>query len=404
MTAPVGALAGINVLDISEGVSGPYCAKLLAGLGATVVKVERPGVGDASRHYRLAADRLEPIEAHPLFLHLNTGKRSVTVDLDAEGGRGVLHDLVREWADVVVDSSSLSRAQARGTDWATLSALKPEVILASLSYFGHTGPYREYAGTELIALALGGYLYLTGEPAREPLKPYGYHAEYHAGLHAATGVAAAVVGRYASGLGDHVDASVVEAATFLASAAPGWAHFYGKDIKRAGNRLANADPGQGYPSTIRPCQDGWVHAHNNFRNPDLLAVLMDSERLQEPDVIAQPAGHADEIDEIMDRWLATRDRKEIVDLAQEMRLPFTEVFAPAEAQGNEQLIAREALVELDHPVAGMLTYVHAPLQFSETPWVAERAPLLGEHTDAFLQDVLRLEDGRLAEWRQKGVI
>jgi len=399
-----GALAGLRVLDISQGVAGPYCAKLLAGLGADVVKVEPPGRGDASRHYQLVDGRIEPIEANPVFLHLNTGKRSVTIDLESEQGTILLHDLVRGWADIVVDSSALSRARHLRTDWASIRAVKPGVILASVTYFGQSGPYQGYAGTELIALALGGYLYLTGDPDREPLKPYGFQAEYHAGLHAATGVAAAAFAAGVTGQGDHVDASVVEAAAFLASAAPGWAHFYGRAITRAGNRLSNGDPGQSYPSTIRPCGDGWVHAHNNIRHQDLLGVLMDSERLRDPELLATPFGHADEMDAIMDEWLATRDRSEIVRLAQQMRLPFTEVFAPHETLDNVQLTARGALATLDHPVAGPLTYAHAPVAFSATPWSTTRAPLLGEHTDIFLRETLALDEGALTALRSSGVV
>lgn len=403
MTLPEGALQGLRVLDISEGVAGPYCAKLLAGLGADVVKIE-PLRGDVSRHRQLIDEQVEPVEANPLFLHLNAGKRSVSLDLDHEQGQALFRDIVLRWADIVVDGASPSLAQRRGTDWAALEAIKPEVVLTSVSYFGHTGPYASYAGTELIALALGGYLHLTGEPTREPLKPYGYQAECHAGLHAASGTIAAALHREVSGDGEHVDVSVVEAAAFLASAAPGWAHFYGKAITRAGNRLSNADPGQGYPSTIRPCQDGWVHAHNNFRHPDLLGVLMDSERLCEPDLIDTPSGHADEIDAIMDAWLATRDRSEIVPLAQEMRLPFTEVFAPHEALQNEQLIARGALMDVDHPVVGRLTYAHAPVEFSGTPWQTGRAPLLGEHTRAFLQTVMEIDDEQFAALEETGAV
>lgn len=397
-----GSLSGVRVLDISEGVAGPYCAKLLAGLGADVVKVERPTHGDPSRHYRLVEERVEPIEANPIFLHLNTGKRSICLDLDHERGQSTFRELALRWADVVVDSSSLSRAQRRGTDWASIGKIKPELILASVTYFGHSGPYASYTGSELVALALGGYLYLTGEVDREPLKPYGFQGEYHAGLHAATGAIAAVFAQHASGRGEHVDASVVEAAAFLASAAPGWAHFYGKAITRAGNRLSNADPGQSYPSTIRPCQDGWVHAHNNVRHNDLLGVLMDSERLQDPELLATPAGHANEIDAIMDDWLATRDRSEVVRLAQQIRLPFTEVFAPYETMQNEQLIDRGALLEIDHPVAGPLTYGHAPVEFSATPWRTDRAPLLGEHTSAFLGDVLGLQPDDVDELQRVG--
>jgi crotonobetainyl-CoA:carnitine CoA-transferase CaiB-like acyl-CoA transferase len=399
-----GALDRVRVLDTSQGVAGAFCGKLLAGLGADVIKVEPPGVGDFARALPpFAGDRPDP-ETSALFLHLNTGKRGLTLDLGARAGRSLLHALARCWADVVVTSVPPAQAPALGLDWASLAPLKEDLVVTSVTYFGQDGPYRDYEGCELTALALGGYLSLTGDPEREPLRPYGYQAEYHAGLHAATGTMAAILRMEAGGGGDLVDASVVEASSFLVSAAPGWYYLLGKLATRAGNRLANMDPGHFYPSTMRPCRDGWVHAHGNIRYRELLGVLIPDPRLNEPEVLAEQTGHADEIDAIMDRWLAGYDRHEVVAMAQTLRLPFTEVLTPAEVLIDEHLLARGALRDVDHPRAGTGRYAHAPAQLTATPWRTTRAPLLGEHSDAILAGILGLSDAEIRRLHAEAVV
>ena len=399
-----GALDGVRVLDTSQGVAGAFCGKLLAGLGADVIKVEPPGVGDFARALPPFAHDLPDPETSALFLHLNTGKRGLTLDLGEREGRSILHALVRRWADVVVTSVPPAQAPALGLDGDSLAPLKDDLVVTAVTYFGQDGPYRDYEGCELTALALGGYLYLTGDPGREPLKPYGYQAEYHAGLHAAAGTMAAILRMEAGAGGDLVDASVVEASSFLVSAAPGWYALLGKLATRAGNRLANMDPGHFYPSTMRPCRDGWVHAHGNIRHRELLGVLIPDPRLNEPEMLAEQTGHADDIDAIMDRWLAGYDRRAVVVMAQTLRLPFTEVLTPAEVLTDEHLLARGVLRDIDHPRAGTGRYAHAPALLTATPWRTTRAPLLGEHTDAILAGLLGLADAEIRRLHAEAVI
>lgn len=369
-------LDGVRVLELADSVAGAFCGKLLAGLGADVLKIEAPGRGSA---YRTQGPNPNPdsVETGALHLHLDTGKRSLAAPLDAVEGRSLIHDLVRDWATIFVVDLPLAELRARGLAWETLKALNPALVVASVTPFGLRGPYAGLQGTELISLALGGYLYLTGEPNREPLKPFGHQAGYHAGLHTATGAIAALRRAEATGKGELVDAAVVGAASFLCSAAPGWAHFYGRVPTRAGNRLANLDPKNMYPSTMRPCADGWVHAHTNVTHPDLLQAMVPDERWETPGLMDAPMGNADQIDTILDDWLCTRTRSEVVALAQELRVPFTEVLAPDEVLASEHLQVRGRLLEIDHPGAGRVTHPHAPVGFGVTPWITDEAPTLG---------------------------
>lgn len=399
----IGALDGIRVLELAQGVSGPFCGKLLAGLGATVVKIEPPA-GDFARSLPPVLPSSNSSEESALFHHLNTSKQSVTLDASRPEGRGILADLVHRWADVVITSYSPAEAQELGLTFAQLSSSSPSLVVVSVTDFGDTGPYADYAGSELVALALGGYLYLTGETDREPLKPWGYQAQYHAGLHAANGAVAAILRAEATGAGEQVDASTVEAASFLASAAPGWAHFYKEEPSRVGNRLANLDPKQFYPSTMRPCKDGWIHAHGNIREPSLMQVLMEAPELGSPELVAEPKGHADEIDAIMDGWLANHDRKDVVDMAQTLRIPFTEVFTPEEVIEDPHLNGRGSFLPVENPAIGVAKYPHAPIKFSVTPWNTEQAPLLGAHTGDVLSGVLGLSAAEIVALRAKGAI
>ena len=403
MTTGTGALAGVHVLDMASGVGGPFCAKLLAGLGASVIKIEQPGVGDSSRRTPPFIPSDDPLEGSALFHNLNLGKQSLTLDVDHPSGQELFRRLATSWASVVVTGDPYQALKARHLDWESLLAINPGLVVVAVSHFGMDGPSRDLAGCELVSLALGGYLYLTGDPDREPLKPYGYQAEYHAGLHAAAGAVAAILRSELTGEGEVVDASVVEAASFLSSAAPGWSYFLGEDTHRVGNRNTSMDPKQMYPSTTRPCRDGWVHAHAS-REKEMLEVLIGDPELGRPDLLAAPKGHADEIDAIMDRWLATRDRAEIVEQAQTLRLPFTEVLAPEEVVIDPHLTARGALIELDSPSIGRARYPHASVRFSVSAWETTRAPRLGEHTVEVLGQVLGLANDDIVTLQRSGVI
>ncbi len=360
------------MLELGTGVRAEYCGKLLAGLGADVLKAEPDGADPMRFEGPFPGDELHP-EKSGLFLHLNAGKRSMIAD-DAERER-----LLGE-AEVVVLSGRPSDLTAAGLAPVELRERFPSLVVTSVTTFGLTGPYTEYLGGELVAYALGGYMLLTGAADRPPHKAYGHLVEYQAGAHAALGTLAALRAREFTGAGQVVDAAAMEAATFMLGGVQQPAYFYGRVARRDGTRLLGVPPEQPYPSTIRPCRDGYVHAHSNNRHRDLLHALVPHARLLAPDLLATMTGHADEIDAILDEWLAVRDREEIVHRAQELRLPFTEVRTASEVLADRHLREREALVAVDHPVAGPVTLPAMPVRMSATPVRRTRAPLLDEHT------------------------
>jgi crotonobetainyl-CoA:carnitine CoA-transferase CaiB-like acyl-CoA transferase len=366
-----GALDGIRVVELATGVSGPYCGKLLAGLGADVLKLEPPE-GDKSRHEGPFPGDVADRERSGLFLHLNTGKRGGLFT-----NAGAVHRALLEADVLILDRESQKQLAGEGITLERLRRGHPSLVILVVTSFGLTGPYANFKGGELVTYALGGYMMLTGSGDREPIKSYGSLIGYEAGAHAALGSMAAIFARERTGEGQVVDVSAMEAATFMLGAVEQSAHFYGRVARRNGTRLLGFPAEHSYPSTIRPCKDGFVHCHSNNRHLDLLGAMIPHPRLLEPDLLATMMGHADEIDSIMDDWLRTRTRAEIVATAQELRLPFTEVRSPGEVLADPHNAARGSFVTVQHPGAGPLLQPGAPIRMSATPWFTGPAPMLG---------------------------
>ena len=374
-----GALHGLRVLEAGSGVGPAFCGRLLAGMGADVVKLEPPDGDPLRREGPFPGDVPDP-ERSGLFLHLNTGKRSVVAD-SPETLLRLLPSM-----DVLILAHRPSELRTAGLDLEALRREYPALVIANVSWFGLTGPYADYLGSELVAYALGGYAVLTGSPDREPIKSYGSLVEYEAGAQAALGVMAALQERRGSSQGQIVDVSTMEAATFLLGGVEQNAFFYGKVARRNGTRLLGFPAHHSYPSTIRPCADGYVHCHSNNRYLDLLSALIPHPRLTAPDLLETMMGHADEIDAIMDDWLADKTRQEIVLRAQELRLPFTEVMEPGEVMADAHHKERGSFVTIDHPGAGPVFQPGAPIRMGATPWQNLPAPTLGQHTAEVLAD------------------
>ena len=398
------ALSGLRVIDASEGVAGGYCTRLLAGYGAYVIKIERPHAGDTLRRAGPFLHDIPNRETSSPQLHLGAGKRSITLDLNTPTGIDLLLQLLAN-ADVFIERDDHQRRPLLSAE--ALYARFPNLIVASITPFGATGPRADWLATDIVAHAIGGYLAMTGDPDREPVKPYGEQSAYQAGLHAALGIATALAARDRDVAGgQHVDVASSEASSFLIGGALARAYVFGRESTRNGTRPVGLPPEYLYPSTIRPCDGGHVYIHRHNRFPDLLAALTHEPRLGAPDVLARPLGHADETDALLDGWLASRDKWRAVEEAQELRVPFTEVLDPAEVVEDRlgQLTARGFLTEVDHPVAGRVMALGAPIAMPASPWVVRRAPLLGEHNAEVLGGELGVSARSMARLAAAGVI
>jgi len=398
---PDGLLSDLVVLELGCDVAGPYCAKILAGCGAEVIKIE-PRAGDPAR----AAGPFKDDDPHPeksgRFLHLNGGKKSITLELGSASGRRLFERLVAR-ADILVENLGPGALNTAGLDYARIMALNPALILVAISYYGLDGPYRDFKASELTAYSMSGYQYLTGDPKREPVRPNFALAQYQGGAQAATGAMGALMARDTQGTGQVVDVSIVEATCFAHGSLSAGLNL-GMVYRRAGSRNLNFHPKFQYPSVTLPCADGYVHVHFAPSDPQLLAVLMEEPKLSDPALWETPMGNADTFDALCLPWLVRYGKQEVVQRAQELRHPFTEVLTVGELFEDEQLLARGMFVAVEHPVVGTVAQVGPPIRSTETAWRVARAPLLGEHNEEVYCGRLGLAPGDLTILSENGVI
>ena len=398
-----GLLEGVRALDLTHYFAGPYCTRLLAGLGADVVKVERPPLGDPLRKFGpfssrpgcpVDLDRSEPIEDGAWHLYLNAGKRSVALDLKTDEGRETLLRLAAK-SDLLVENYVPGKLEGLGLGYEALRQANPALVVTSISNFGQTGPYRDWRATEANLYAMGGLMNITGEPDQEPLKEGVPLAQLGAGQNAFVATMAALMYAEETGEGQHIDISIAEYATNILENALMQYSYSGQEYTRVGNR------GYGRAAWgIYPCQDGFVGiiAGPDHRWPEV-ARIMEREELADPRFASRRGrqDNADEVDALMLPWLIEHDKVDIFKAGQESGLGFSFVATMEDILEMEQLIARDYFVELDHHKAGTLRYPGAPIACEPDAgaWEFRRAPLYGEHTAEVLSDWLSWEERRV---------
>jgi len=402
------ALSDLRVVDLSQGVAGPYCTKLLAEYGAEVIKIEPPG-GDVSRRLGPFPEDLPHPEKSGLFLHLNTNKKSVTLDVATTSGVVVLKKLLAK-VDVLVESYPPGRTDEWGIGYEQLREGCPQLIYASISSFGQTGPYRDYGANSLVAMAMSSIMYNTGEPHREPLATGCEPAGYFAGLQAFAGILAALAYRERNGGGQHVDVSLVESVAAADEYNAAMYAYLGAIRRRFYSRHVF-----GYPMDILPSQDGYVvviPGAEGFPRPlldegasPMSLLLEDLELDQNPlfQSMQERYYRWRELDELLLPWLTTHPSRQIVETAQELRMPFALVPTASDLLEDEHLAERDFFVEIEHPGGAKLRHAGAPLRMSETPLHSGPAPTLGQDNEAVLREVgYNRED--LGILRDRGVI
>ena len=385
-----GLLEDVRVIDLTHYLSGPYCTKLLATLGADVVKVERRGSGDPLRYagpfpaaQEGSTQEKARTESGAWFLYLNTSKKSVTLDLKSEEGRNILRRLV-SGADILVENFAPGTLDKLGLGYADLSRENPALVMTSISNYGQTGPYRDWKALEINLYAAGGLMNITGEPDQEPLKEGTSLAQLGAGQNAFVATMTALMYAEETGEGQHIDVSIAEYCTNVMENALMQYSYSGEEFTRVGNR------GYGRAAWgIYPCRDGYVGiiAGPDQRWPEM-AKIMDREELADPEFASRNGRmlNADLVDALMLPWLLDHDKVEIFKAGQERGLGFAYVATMEDILAMEQLVDRDYFLELDHPVAGKLKYPGPPINppADVEAWVYRRAPLLGEHTREIL--------------------
>ncbi len=409
-----GALTGLKILDFTHYVAGPYCTKLLADYGADVIKVERPPEGDGSR-------RMGPYpgdEPHPeksaQFLHLNTNKRGIVVDLKQSEAAGIVERLA-SWADIVVESYRPGVADRLGIGYKHLSGINPAIVYTSISNFGQTGPYRDYDGSEIVFYGMGGEMHSTGLADRQPLKLGGNVGLYQAGAVAAVAtMGAALAGSFWSNddadgvIGQHVDVSILE--TQLGSVdrrqSALLAYQYTGELS---HRPASGGSG-GYPNAVYPCSDGYFQINGSrMYFPRAVAMLgnpseLSAERWKDPSSQGNTEMQEEFESEHFLPWILERTRAEAWRAAQENRVLSGPINTMADLDVDPSFNSRGVFTEGDHPVAGRMRYPGRPFIMNGSPWRLERtAPLLGQHTVAVLTE-LGFSDEEICGFRTAGAI
>ena len=406
-----GLLEGVRVLDLTHYIAGPYCTRLMAGLGADVLKVERPGTGDLLRRFGPFVSRPgttrdydnDPVEDGAWHLYLNAGKRSVAIDLKSPKGRQLALDLASQ-ADILVENFAPGTLDRLGLGYQSLEKANPALVVTSISNFGQTGPYRDWRGSEANLYAMGGLMNITGEPDQEPLKEGAPLAQLGAGQNAFAASMGALMFSEETGEGQQIDVSIAEYATNILENALMQYSYSGQEYTRVGNR------GYGRAAWgIYPCQDGHVGiiAGPDHRWPEV-ARIMDREELADPRFASRRGRqeNADEVDALMLPWLIEHDKVDIFKAGQESGLGFSFVATMQDILEMEQLVARGYFVDLEHPVAGGMTYPGAPIacEPDADAWVFRRAPLYGEHTASALSEWLDLDADRFKDLVAAGVV
>lgn len=400
------ALRGRRVLELADE-RGVYCGKLFADMGADVIKIERPG-GDATRRIPpFWGD--DPADGKSLFfLYTNTSKRSVTLDIGAPEARRLLQELVSK-ADLLLETFPPGHLERLGLGYETLRESNPRLVLTSITDFGQTGPYRHHKSSDLIANALGGPMFVTGEEADPPVRLAGSQAYMMASTTAAVASMVALWHGAISGRGQHVDISVEETSVSISHIC-GVGKWLDDGIvpRRRGSGLFASVPSGAYP-----CRDGSIYLMiNRPLHWQALArwihEVTGNQEVLDP-MFEGPSSQRQPYRELLDLFISEFTSRFTVEAlyheGQARHIAFTPVNGASAVARDEHLLARDYFVDVEHRVGGTLAYPGAPYRHSATPWrIARSAPDAGEHNREVYVEELGVSEQELRDLASRGVI
>ncbi|MCU4580775.1 CoA transferase [Acinetobacter gyllenbergii] len=404
----MGALNGICVLDLSRVLAGPWCGQILADLGAEVIKVERPKVGDDTRSWGppwMKDDAGSDTREAAYYQSTNRNKLSVAIDIATPEGQELIKALIQD-TDVVIENYKAGSLKKYGLDYAALSAINPGLVYCSITGFGQDGPRAEEPGYDFIIQGMGGLMSVTGEkddlPGGGPQKVGVAFSDLATGLYSTIAIQAALLNRHVTGLGQYIDMALLDVQ--IATMANQGMNYLssGKVPERYGNAHANIVPYQVFKATDREfiiaCGNDtqFIQLCRSIGLPDL---PNDSRFSRNADRIQ----HRDEIIGILSAHFLTKTADEWVAAIYAAKVPVGVINNLAQAFQEPQVIARKMLVDMPHPQREKLTVIGSPIKLSRTPVEYKTAPpLLGEHTDTILTRVLSQE--KLDELKLKGIV
>jgi crotonobetainyl-CoA:carnitine CoA-transferase CaiB-like acyl-CoA transferase len=382
-------LEGTRVLEVSEGVAGPYCGRYLASLGAEVVKIERPPLGDWTRAIGPFIEGLPPGNNSALNLYNNQGKKSVLLEWTSNNGFENLQSLVPGF-DILIEDWDLNFRDDIGVEPSRFVDSNPGLIEISVTPFGLSGPYARWKSSPLVQLALGGYMYLTGERGKEPLMLPGRQPDYLTGLNASAAIHIALWERERSGSGQFLEMSMLETLATLHQFTMEMTTFEGVLRMRNGNQWQKESTFASYGITTLPCSDGYICFGISTEDQweRLCAMIGREDLIDDPnyDTRIKRADNSEYLDELLTEWIANRTRREIfVETSEIWGLPTAPILDMSEVVKDEQFIYRNIFHDQVFGKGQTVTFPKYPYIASEMKPRIGMAPGLGEHTE----DVLR---------------
>ena len=396
------ALVGVTVLDLTQYEAGTSCTEMLAWLGADVIKVEEPKMGEQGRWRNTDKPGVDSY----YFMLLNANKRSITLNLKSERGKEIFIDLVKK-VDVLSENYSLGTLESLGLGYDRLREINPRLIYLTVKGFGTYGPYSKYKSFDMIAQAAGGAMALTGFPGSLPLKPGPTIGDTGTGIHAACGVLAAYIQRLRTGKGQKVEVAMQEAVLNYVRVPMMGTYITQKPTKRVGNRL-----GAGPVGDIFKCAPG---GPNDFvylycSNEDMWNTLFNT--IDRRDVFDDPRfkdrkaqrENAEALTQIIEEWTGTRTKHEVMKIMGEAGVPCGAVLDSVELLNDPHLRERGMIVTVDHPVRGKFTMPGCPVKLEDSPADITSAPLLGQHNREIYGAMMGFKEDDLEQLKQQGVI
>jgi len=412
------ALEGIKVLDMTHVQSGPTCTQILAWFGADVIKVERPGSGDATRGQLQDIPDVDSL----YFTMLNSNKRSVTLNPKTEAGNKIFRRLIEE-CDVMVENFAPGAIDRMGFPWEKIQEINPRMIYASVKGFG-PGPYEDCKVYENVAQCTGGAASTTGEIDRFPMVTGAQIGDSGTGIHLVAGILAAIIHRHSTGLGQRVECAMQDSVLNLCRVKlrdqqrlthgplteyPQYPNgTFGEAVPRAGNAS-----GGGQPGWIVRCKgweadpDAYIYVITQAAAFPALAKVIGHEDWNEDPEWNTPAARLPKLEEMFDeieRWTMTKSKFEVMDILNPLNVPCGPILSMKELAEEPSLRETGTVVEVDHPTRGKYLTVGNPIKLSASPSDVDRSPLLGEHTDEILRDIVGLDDDEIAAAREEGAV
>ncbi|MBT6094511.1 MAG: formyl-CoA transferase [Rhodospirillaceae bacterium] len=413
------ALAGVKILDFTHVQSGPTCTQLLAWFGADVIKVERPGVGDATRGQLRDIPDVDSL----YFTMLNHNKRSVTLNSKSDKGKEILTKMIEE-CDVMVENFAPGALDRMGFPWETIQEINPRMIYASIKGFG-PGPFEDCKVYENVAQCAGGAASTTGMLGGVPIVTGAQIGDSGTGLHLALGIVTALYHREQSGRGQRVSTAMQDGVLNLCRVKlrdqqrlehgplEEYSQFgegipFGEATPRAGN-----DSGGGQPGRILKCK-GWETDPDAFTYfitqaavwKNICDVIGKPEWKEDENFSTPPARlpHLNEVFGAIEDWTMTKTKFEVMEICNPLNIPVGPILSMKEISEEPSLRETGTVVEVDHPERGSYLSVGCPIKLSDSPVEVERSPLLGEHTDEILKQVVGLSDDEIAEAKEAGAV